>query len=167
MTEPVSTQSVVEGDVVYQLVKDKTKVPGKDYLIVDVRGEDHVGGHVTGSLNLPLHELPERLPELLEEHADVPQLYFYCGQSHFRGPQGAAVWAEGQSEELAAKQQVYVLKGGFVKWQKKYKEDHELVENYDERHWKEWEANSTNYCTMTITNPIKLGSDGSMNGLTR
>ncbi|KAG0346736.1 hypothetical protein BG005_000571 [Podila minutissima] len=145
MTGLVSTQPVVKSDVVYQLVKDKTKVPGKDYLVIDVRGEDHVGGHVAGSLNLPLHELPERLPELIKEHADVPQLYFYCGQSYSRGPKGAAIWAEGQSEELASKQQVNVLEGGFVEWQKKYKEDRELVDNYDEEHWKEWEANSANH----------------------
>ncbi|KAF9354107.1 hypothetical protein BGX26_008084 [Mortierella sp. AD094] len=45
---------VVESDVVQQLVKDKTKVARKDYLVVDVHGEDHVGGHAAGSLNLPL-----------------------------------------------------------------------------------------------------------------
>ncbi|KAF9116092.1 hypothetical protein BGX27_004889 [Mortierella sp. AM989] len=145
MTGPAPTNPIVESNTVQQLVKDKTKVPGKDYLVVDVRGEDHAGGHVAGSLNLPLHELPERLPELLKEHANVPQLYFYCGQSHSRGPKGAAIWTEGQSEELAATQQVNVLKGGFVEWQRKYKDDSELVEDYDVEHWEKWEANSDNH----------------------
>ncbi|KAF9436255.1 hypothetical protein BGZ76_004483 [Entomortierella beljakovae] len=142
MTKNTSTPAIVESDTVEQLFKDKTKISGKDYLVIDVRGEDHNGGHVAGSLNFPLDKLPERLPELIKEHSNVPQLYFYCGQSQKRGPQGASIWAEGQSEELAAKQQVNVLKGGFVEWQRKHKGDKNLIENYDEEYWKSWELDN-------------------------
>ena len=39
-------------------------------------------------------------------------------------------------KENGAKQKVYVLDGGFVKWQEKYGKDKRLTEGYVEEIWK-------------------------------
>ncbi|KAK3847828.1 MAG: Rhodanese-like domain-containing protein [Linnemannia gamsii] len=135
----------VDGDVVKELLEDKSKVPGKDYLIVD-------GGHIRGSVNIPSHDLPERLPTLIEEYKQVPQLIFHCALSQVRGPKAANRWAEAlaarDETELATEaaaveaakkspltQQVNVLRGGFGEWQRKHKDDKNLVVDYQAEYW--------------------------------
>ncbi|KAG0378902.1 hypothetical protein BGX24_002457 [Mortierella sp. AD032] len=142
----------VDGDVVKELLEDKSKVPGKDYLIVDVRDSDYIGGHIRGSVNIPSHDLPERLPTLIEEYKQVPQLIFHCALSQVRGPKAANRWAEAlaarDETELATEaaaveaakkspltQQVNVLRGGFGEWQRKHKDDKNLVVDYQAEYW--------------------------------
>ncbi|KAF9982539.1 hypothetical protein BGZ75_005982 [Mortierella antarctica] len=148
----------VDSDVVKAFVEDKTKVPGKDYLIVDVRDDDYVGGHIPGSLNVPSRELPDKLPVLIEEYKEVPQLFFHCALSQVRGPKAARRWSEALAErdtkleEAEAKteaaaveaankgplsQKVNILRGGFGDWQAKYKDNKTLVEDYEEQYWTE------------------------------
>ncbi|KAG0283215.1 hypothetical protein BGZ96_012409 [Linnemannia gamsii] len=145
----------VDGNVVKDLLEDKSKVPGKDYLIIDVRDSDYAGGHIRGSVNIPSSELPEKLPTLIEEHKDVPQLFFHCAMSQIRGPKAANRWADALAarDEAAAevvateraaveaankgtlKQQVNILRGGFGEWQRLYKDDKNLVEDYEAEYW--------------------------------
>ncbi|KAF9150466.1 hypothetical protein BG015_007731 [Linnemannia schmuckeri] len=149
----------VDGDVVKDLLEDKSKVPGKDYLVIDVRDSDYIGGHIRGSVNIPSQELPEKLPTLIEEYKAVPQLIFHCALSQVRGPKAANRWAEvlaardGASAAAAAEvaateraaveaankgpltQQVNILRGGFGEWQRQYKNDKNLVEDYEPEYW--------------------------------
>ncbi|KAG0252269.1 hypothetical protein BG011_007084 [Mortierella polycephala] len=144
----------VDSDVLKALVEDKTKVPGKDYLVVDVRDEDYEGGHIPGCLNVPANELPEKLPLLIEEYKAVPQLFFHCALSQVRGPKAANRWSAALAErdmelaktEAAAavaadqgplSQKVNILRGGFTEWQLKYKSDRNLVEDYKAEYWME------------------------------
>ncbi|KAF9567454.1 hypothetical protein EC968_003255 [Mortierella alpina] len=157
-TADVPQPEFVDSDVVKAFVEDKTKVPGKDYLIVDVRDDDYVGGHIPGSLNVPSKKLPEELPVLIEEYKAVPQLFFHCALSQVRGPKAARRWSEAlaqrdtQLEEAEAKteaaaveaankgplsQKVSILRGGFGDWQAKYKDNKILVEDYEEQYWTE------------------------------
>ncbi|KAH7031791.1 Rhodanese-like domain-containing protein, partial [Linnemannia elongata] len=126
------------------LLEDKSKVPGKDYLVIDVRDSDYIGGHIRGSVNIPAHEIPEKLPTLIEEYKDVPQLIFHCALSQVRGPKAANRWAEALAAQRAAveaankgslTQQVNILRGGFGEWQKQYKDDKNLVEEYVAEYW--------------------------------
>ncbi|KAF9129649.1 hypothetical protein BGW39_003974 [Mortierella sp. 14UC] len=144
----------VDGNVVKELLEDKSKVPGKDYLIVDVRDSDYIGGHIRGSVNIPAHELPEKIPTLIEEYKAVPQLIFHCALSQARGPKAAKRWAEAlaarNEAELATEaaaveaakeslltQQVNILRGGFGDWQRKHKDDKNLVVEYEAEYWVE------------------------------
>jgi rhodanese-related sulfurtransferase len=116
--------------------------------IVDVRDSDYIGGHITGALNFPAANLEWRMPELLRVVKDKKLVVFHCMLSQQRGP-GAAIRylrareerdrlerekkAEEQEEggdkegEEKVVQQVYVLDGGFMKWQEKYVHD-QLIE---------------------------------------
>ncbi|KAF9136716.1 hypothetical protein BGX30_010930 [Mortierella sp. GBA39] len=146
----------VDGAVVKDILEDKSKVPGKDYLIIDVRDSDYIGGHIRGSVNIPAHDIRENLPTLIEEYKAVPQLIFHCALSQVRGPKAANRWAEALAArddaaaadvaateraavEAANKgpltQQVNILRGGFGEWQRQYKNDKNLVEDYVADYW--------------------------------
>ena len=126
--------------------------------IIDVRDEDHVGGHIHTSKHVPSTSLDYTIPELVRTLKDKQTVVFHCALSQQRGPTaarryiGAREKALGKTEapvnksesEKAAggsstdaaetapdgtserkqpeeplKQQIYVLDGGFVKWQEK------------------------------------------------
>ncbi|KAF9925393.1 hypothetical protein FBU30_004807 [Linnemannia zychae] len=140
----------IDGEVVKELLEDKSKVSGKDYLIIDVRDSDYVGGHIRGSVNIPSKELPERLPTLIESYKEIPQLIFHCALSQVRGPKAANRWAEAIAArdealteaaaiEAANKsplaQRVNILRGGFGEWQRKHKDNKELVVDYEAEYW--------------------------------
>lgn len=107
---------------------------------------------------MPSKELPDKLPVLIEEYKEVPQLFFHCALSQVRGPKAARRWSEAlaerdaQLEEAEAKteaaavvaankgplsQKVNILRGGFGDWQAKYKDNKILVEDYEAQYWVE------------------------------
>lgn len=143
--------------------------------VVDVRDDDHVGGHIHNSTHVPSSSLDYRGPEIVRKLADKEIVVFHCALSQQRGPgaalryirerdsqiksqniqgdstsvqqksskvdeqklaiessreleranQGQEVDVVGHQSPPTArnepkKQKVYVLDGGFVKWQEKY-----------------------------------------------
>jgi rhodanese-related sulfurtransferase len=111
--------------------------------IIDVRDSDYLGGHISGAQNFPAGNLEWRMPELLRVTQGKKIVVFHCMLSQQRGP-GAALRflrareerdrfeaerkkeeekdGEGTEEEEQKEkvvQQVYVLEGGFMKWQEK------------------------------------------------
>lgn len=118
--------------------------PSSNVAIVDVRGADHVGGHIRGSTWAPSNELDSRMPELLQRLKDKDRVIFHCALSQQRGPSAALQYAR-ERERLAGKlvgepeikgQEVCVLVGGFNEWQAKYGDDERLTENYAKDLWK-------------------------------
>jgi rhodanese-related sulfurtransferase len=106
--------------------------------IIDVRGDDYLGGHIRGAQHVPSSTLDHALPELVRLAKDKETVVFHCALSQQRGPSAALGYlrererllgrkkkkeGEGQEDEEAGKevkeQKVYVLDGGFVKWQEK------------------------------------------------
>lgn len=61
------------------LQKLTTKAPG--FVLVDLRRNDHEGGTIEGSINLPAQTLYPSLPTLytLFKNAGVREVIFYCG----------------------------------------------------------------------------------------
>lgn len=148
------------------LSSDSSKVA-----IVDVRGDDHVGGHIRSSINVPSSSLDNRMPEIIDTLGDKEIVVFHCALSQQRGPGAALRYLRerdskskrqdtnearqesttddkvqdnfngtkeleqankgkdvevlttqnpGTGSESPKKQEVFVLDGGFVKWQEKY-----------------------------------------------
>lgn len=62
----------------------------------------------------------------------VPQLIFTCALSKVRGPESARMYTELSKR---TNQKVQVLLNGFEGWQSIYKDDPELVENYNSEIW--------------------------------
>ncbi|KAJ8104774.1 hypothetical protein ONZ43_g7695 [Nemania bipapillata] len=117
--------------------------------IVDVRDDDHIGGHIRGSLHFPSTSLDATMPTLLRKLADKETVVFHCALSQQRGPgaalrylrekeaAGAATRGSSAGEEAKKAQKVYVLDRGFVGWQEVYGPDERLTEAYRKELWEE------------------------------
>ncbi|KAG9565346.1 hypothetical protein KCU77_g4648, partial [Aureobasidium melanogenum] len=55
---------------------------GKDFVLVDLRRNDHAGGTIAGSINLPAQSLHPSIPTLyrLFKAAGIPKVIWYCGK---------------------------------------------------------------------------------------
>jgi Cdc25 family phosphatase len=61
------------------------KAATKDYLVVDVRGDDYLGGNIKNSLNLPSGDVfSSNIDSLVEQTKDVPLVIFHCALSQQR-----------------------------------------------------------------------------------
>lgn len=113
--------------------------------VIDVRDDDHVGGHIHSSTHVPSTTLDYRLPEIIRTLADKEIVVFHCALSQQRGPNAARRYMEererkkkrgeivmdagedGQetnskdsNKHVAQEQEVWVLDKGFLGWQEKY-----------------------------------------------
>lgn len=114
--------------------------------VIDVRGDDHVGGHLHNSTHVPSTELDHRIPELMRKLSNLEIVVFHCALSQERGPRAARRYMEEREQRIndgsmdsasgapdigivdgevqkvssgANEQKVYVLDKGFVGWQEK------------------------------------------------
>ncbi|KAI9710332.1 MAG: hypothetical protein M1820_002827 [Bogoriella megaspora] len=138
------------------LILKQATSQAQDFVVVDVRDSDHVGGHVRGSLHVPSTSLDYRVPELVRSFKDKDSVIFHCSLSQQRGPSAALRYArerkrllgidlgdehvgqEGTDKEqgtAGTQQKIYVLDGGFVSWQEKFGEDEKLTEGYQKDIW--------------------------------
>jgi len=114
------------------------KKPHIDYAIVDVRDDDFMGGNIPHCIHIPSSEFEQSVDELVERLKDVPLVVFHCFLSQQRGPKAARIFLQARDEklpDLAEKQEIAILHGGFSEFQHLYKGDPELVENWDANVW--------------------------------
>ncbi|KAF2092219.1 Rhodanese-like protein [Saccharata proteae CBS 121410] len=132
--------------------------PPSPIAIIDVRDSDYIGGHIRGCTHVPSATLDYRMPELARQLAGKRMVVFHCALSQQRGPgaalrylrererervgegeegrkRGEGEEGEGKEKEGEGEQKVYVLDGGFTKWQEKYGEDERLTEGYQKDIW--------------------------------
>ncbi|KAI1422009.1 Rhodanese-like protein [Xylaria sp. FL1777] len=123
---------------------------GERIAVVDVRDDDHIGGHIRTSMHFPSQSLDATMPTLLRKLADKETVVFHCALSQQRGP-GAALRYLREKEAAASgssgvkvtesgekkTQKVYVLDRGFVGWQEVYGPDERLTEGYRKEIWEE------------------------------
>ena len=106
----------ISRDTLALLLRDKK--PG--VTIVDVRDSDFIGGHIKGCENVPTSTHDYRMPELVRNLNDQNIVVFHCSLSQQRGPASALRYLrERERMNSQGDQKVYVLDGGFSKWQEK------------------------------------------------
>ncbi|GBC10139.1 hypothetical protein RclHR1_09370009 [Rhizophagus clarus] len=121
-----------------QIVKDTTQVPGKDYLVVDVRDDDYIGGNIPNSVNSPSKNFHDDVNDLISKYNQVPRVIFTCALSQVRGPKCARIFKEvTENTETKTEQKIQVLQGGVTEWQRQNKDDPKLIENYNPDYWEE------------------------------
>ncbi|MCJ1385843.1 hypothetical protein MMC17_008967 [Xylographa soralifera] len=132
--------------------------------VIDVRDDDYVGGHIFSSTHVPSSTLDHKIPELVRTLSGKDIVIFHCALSQQRGPTAARRYTRerarllssttqvdsaagpGTRDEEAEKtgygpkvegteQKIYILDGGFVKWQEKYGPDSRLTEAYAPDIW--------------------------------
>ena len=120
------------------MVLKQAVLQSQTYAIIDVRDSDHIGGHIRGSIHIPSTTLDYKIPELVRQLKDKDSVVFHCSLSQQRGPGAGLRYARERkrllgndvqdpnaevSEEsdgtAGSRQKIYILDGGFVKWQEK------------------------------------------------
>ncbi|KAJ7288039.1 Rhodanese-like domain-containing protein [Mycena rebaudengoi] len=127
----------ISGDELAEIIRNKDKVAHQDYLVVDVRDDDYAGGNIKNALNLPSRQFYTSVLSLVDKTADVKLVVFHCALSQVRGPKAARVYEETRQSVAHDKPapEVVVLRNGFTEFQRKFKDDPALVENWDEETW--------------------------------
>lgn len=115
------------------------------FVVVDVRESDYVGGHIRGCYHYPaadFHSTMDELQDRLMENG-VEDVVFHCALSQARGPKSALRFLratndiyEPKKKEALAGINVWVLQGGFTKWQEEYGDDLDVTEAYDKDIWR-------------------------------
>ncbi|ODM14271.1 hypothetical protein SI65_10326 [Aspergillus cristatus] len=131
MTPPTITREQVLGWI------NEGKQAGKDFLVVDLRRNDHTGGFIRGSLNLPIESLYPSLPTLhtLCKSAGIKTVIFHCFSSRGRGNRAAAWFGDYLKVQGAADIQSVSLLEGIVGWVHAGPEYTEHIEGFDPEAW--------------------------------
>lgn len=122
-------------------------------LVVDVRGDDYIGGHIKGCIHLPYKELRKMSSETGDyDHIDGfikdyllgnsnVNVVLHCAMSQQRGPSAALLISRViQQEKYAdflekANVNIMVLYKGFINWQQSYGNDSQATEDYNKYIW--------------------------------
>ncbi|KAF5389212.1 hypothetical protein D9757_003421 [Collybiopsis confluens] len=126
--------SFISADELAQLMRSG-KVPDKDFLVVDVRDDDYVGGNIVGGVNI-------RSEEFIDKASTAMGLIgtWVIKLIMFRGPKAARIYKETRQNLLSetdstSPTKVLVLRDGFTGFQAKFKDDPKLVEKWDKDIW--------------------------------
>ncbi|KAK9371754.1 Rhodanese-like domain-containing protein [Lipomyces chichibuensis] len=113
------------------------KMPGRDFVLIDLRRTDHEGGTIRGSLNLPAQSLYTTIPALysLLAAAKVTEVVWYCGSSRGRGTRAAGWFADYIAGQNNSTLKSLVLEGGIKGWAAAGEEYTRLMDEYEESAW--------------------------------
>ncbi|OQV03439.1 Rhodanese-like domain-containing protein isoform 2 [Cladophialophora immunda] len=114
---------------------------GRDFLLVDLRRNDHAGGTIKHSINLPAQTLYFSLAPLynLCTAANIPLVIFYCGSSRGRGSRAAGWLADyiaDQGQKKATTLRSVILKGGIKGWVDGGDEYTQWMDAFEAEAWK-------------------------------
>ncbi len=127
---------------------------GSKFVVVDVRGDDHVGGHIINSVHIKSGKFKDEsstttMSSLLHSMRQERQetVVFHCMLSQQRGPSSAVKFMHYLNRKLESSNdeeeikfieglQINILRGGFSSWQSLYGEDINLTANYAKDIWK-------------------------------
>lgn len=113
----------------------------EEFQVVDVRGQDYIGGHIVGGWHIPYKELShdsaamDSLKKRLMGAAGNINVVFHCAQSQQRGPSAALKLLRSLDADEKKRITVWVLRGGFNHWQDVYGEDDTVTEDYAPDLW--------------------------------
>ncbi|KAF9448813.1 S-adenosyl-L-methionine-dependent methyltransferase [Macrolepiota fuliginosa MF-IS2] len=124
-----SSPEAITAEQVAALIRDPTKNP-KDFVVVDVRRNDHAGGHVRGSSQCPAQTFYDDALSYFERFKDSERVIFYCQSSNGRGPRCAGWYQDYLDSVSHASSKAYVLSGGIKGWMAKYRDQTDLID-YD------------------------------------
>lgn len=120
-----------------EIVKSKINNNDNDYIIVDLRKNDFIGGSIKGALNIPAQSIHPTISTLydLAKSSGKPNLYIHCVSSRDR-----AVRVSGWLQDLVEQNnnnnnnqvKPQIIKGGIKEWVNGGKEYIDLMDNYDE-----------------------------------
>ncbi|KAK9447678.1 Rhodanese-like domain-containing protein [Limtongia smithiae] len=134
---PESTAAVITRETFVSWLQ-AGQVPGKDFVLVDVRRIDYEGGTICGAINLPAQSLYATIPTLytLFSTAGVKNVVWFCGSSKGRGTRAGGWFADYISSQNDTTMQSNVLQGGIKGWVAAGDEYIKLMDGFDASVWK-------------------------------
>ncbi|CAG7849864.1 SubName: Full=Uncharacterized protein {ECO:0000313/EMBL:CCA73726.1} [Serendipita indica DSM 11827] len=109
----------------------KTKVAGRDYLVVDVRRTDFENVFIKGALNLPVDSFYPTKETVTKILSPIPTVVFHCKSctETGRGPRAAGWYREELAKQGIDETQscALVLDGGITAFAERYGDDESLV----------------------------------------
>ncbi|CAN9164047.1 unnamed protein product [Alternaria alternata] len=137
---PAPRNSQPEGirrENVLEMMKHGEKKAGKNYVLVDLRRNDHEGGTIRGSINLPAQSLYPTMPTLyaMFKAAGLSKIMWYCSSSKGRGTRAAGWFADYIEDQKDEQMQSLVLVEGIKGWAKAGGEYAQWMDEYDDEFW--------------------------------
>jgi Cdc25 family phosphatase len=127
----------IQADALATLLRaqEATPAPQRRLVVIDVRGDDFAGGHIAQATNIPAPVFLEDVSSYAKQYADKEKVVFHCVSSRNRARRCAGRFRDAYAaldEATAATPEILVLEGGFVNFARLYKDDKELVADYEE-----------------------------------
>ncbi|EMD64594.1 hypothetical protein GGP41_003120 [Bipolaris sorokiniana] len=109
-----SQPEAIRREDVLEIMKLGQNKAGKDYVLVDLRRNDHEGGTIHGSINLPAQNLYPTIPTLyaIFKAAGLSKIIWYCSSSKGRGTRAASWFADYIEDQKDEQMQSLVLVEG-------------------------------------------------------
>lgn len=76
------------------------------------------------------------MQDIIDSVKQSDDIVFHCALSQQRGPSAALKFLRSVKEGELNGKSVWILKGGFTKWQELYGEDIDVTEDYQKDIWK-------------------------------
>eukprot|EP01084_Bolivina_argentea_P091651 164962_1 len=70
-------------ETLINILRDKKN---KKYIIIDVRDNDYIGGHIIGSVNIPHISIEKHWADIVSKYNSTPLIIFHCQYSEIRAP---------------------------------------------------------------------------------
>ncbi|KAM0275756.1 hypothetical protein ACHAQH_007442 [Verticillium albo-atrum] len=133
--EPAALTSTEVLNLLKNAEADSSKT--KDFVLIDLRRNDHEGGTIRTSLNLPAQSLYPSLPTLYDvfRAAGVKTVIWYCGSSRGRGSRGAAWFGDQIAEKGDTEMKSVILEGGIKGWVAGGEEFTAYMDGYEAAKW--------------------------------
>ncbi|KAI9021972.1 Rhodanese-like domain-containing protein [Hyaloraphidium curvatum] len=112
--------------------------------VIDVRDADFPYGNIRGCINIPSRTFHDTVSGIVERFRGMDALVFHCALSQIRGPKAANSFRTAVLEtmsdggEQAKVPELYVLRGGFSRFQEEFGTEEDLVENLTEEAREAW-----------------------------
>ncbi|CEL63408.1 hypothetical protein RSOLAG1IB_10737 [Rhizoctonia solani AG-1 IB] len=105
------------------------RVPGVDYIVVDVRRNDFENVFIKGAINLPAHSFYPTLPTVTTLLSKIPDVIFHCNSctETGRGSRVAGWYADQLAQLGITTSKSWILDGGIKRFETLYGDDDKLV----------------------------------------
>lgn len=140
---PKATPGMITTSQLLSMIQDSKTYAKPHYLLVDVRRNDHEGGTIGTSINLPAQSMYYSLSTLValaKATESIESVIFYCGSSRGRGPRSAGWFQDALDQHEIKDIKSYVLEGGIKGWVKQGRQQGQeemltLMEGYEAGYW--------------------------------
>ncbi|OAA68219.1 Rhodanese-like protein [Niveomyces insectorum RCEF 264] len=135
---PKLLAAAISREAVLGMLNGSKDTAGRDFVLVDLRRNDHEGGTIRGSINLPAQSLWPTLSTFYElvKSAGLRKVIWYCGSSGGRGTRAAGWFADYLAQKEDNSTESLVLVGGIKGWANAGDEYVQWMDEYDESVWR-------------------------------